>query len=100
MLEKLKKYKYIKKSNSELEIDRLINNLNSKLWKNSDYAMIYYLGAINQLSAIAEGLGKSGVIGRDEVLMLISGFKKSKDAPDEIKNLVDMILDEFDYKEE
>lgn len=99
MLEELKKYKYIKKSNSELETERIIDNLTHKLWKDNDYLTIYYLGILNQFHAIAEGLGPHGTINRDNILMLISTFKTNNDTPDEIKNLVDMILDEFDYKE-
>lgn len=99
MLEELKKYKYIKKSNSELETDRLVNNITRKLWDDSGYNTILYLGAVNQLKIIAEGLRKHDTLGRDEILMLINSFKTNDDVPDEIKNLVDMILDEFDYKE-
>ena len=99
MLAELKKYKYIKKSNSELEIDKIIDNLTLKLWNDNGYSTIFYLGAINQLKVIAEGLRKYDSLGRDDILMLISAFKTNPDAPDEIKNLVDMILDECDYKE-
>jgi hypothetical protein len=100
MLEELKKYKYIKKSNSELEMDKIINNLNLKLWEHNNYFTIYYLGILNQFHAIAQGLGPHGTINRNDVLMLINSFKKSENAPNEIKNLAAMILDEFDYKED
>ena len=99
MSQKLKQYKYFKKSNSELETDRLINNINCKLWDDNGYNTVLYLGSINQLKLIAEGLGEHGVIWRDEILMLISSFKTNEDTPDEIKNLADMILNEFNYKE-
>lgn len=100
MLEELKKYKYIKKSKSELETDKLIDNITHKLWNDNGYFVIYYLGAINQLKPMAEALGPYGSINRDDILMLINSFKTNNDAPDEIKNLVDMILDEFNDKEE
>jgi hypothetical protein len=32
--------------------------------------------------------------------MLINSYRTNDDVPDEIKNLVDMILDEFDYQED
>lgn len=99
MLEELKKYKYIKKSNSELETDKLVDNITHKLWVDSGYNTILYLGAVNQLKIIAESLRNYGSLGRNEILMLISSYKTNDDVPDEIKNLVDMILDEFDYKE-
>jgi hypothetical protein len=99
MLEELKKYKYIKKSKSELEADKLIDNVTRKLWNDNGYFTFYYLGAINQLKPMAEALGPHGTINRDDILMLINSFKTNDDAPDEIKNLASMILDEFDYKE-
>lgn len=100
MLEELKQYKFIKKSKSELEMDKLINNVSNKLWNDSGYSTIFYLGAVNQLKMLAECLNKYDSLGRNEILMLISSFKTNDDAPDEIKNLAAMILDEFDYKED
>lgn len=99
MLEELKQYKFIKKSKSELERDRIIDGLTLKLWGDHNYLTIYYLGILSQLQAIAEGLGTHGTINRSDILMLISSFKTNDDMPNEIKNLVDMILDEFNYKE-
>ena len=96
----LGEYKFIKKSKSELEADKIINNLTMNLWNNNGCSTAYYLGAINQLKMIAECLSRYDSIGRDEILMLINSFKTNSDAPDEIKNLVGVILDEFDYKEE
>lgn len=100
MSEKLNKYKYTNKSKYELETDRLTDNVTRKLWNDNGYFTIYYLGAINQLRVIAEALGQYGSINQDDILMLINSFKTNDDAPDEIKHLVDMILDEYDYKEE
>lgn len=99
MLEELKNYKFIKKSKSELERDRIIDSLTLKLWGEHNYLTIYYIGILSQLQAIATGLGSHGTINRNDILMLINTFKASDDMPDEIKNLVDMILEEFDYKE-
>lgn len=100
MLERFKEYQFIKKSKSEIESDKIVNNLTTRLWNDGGYSIVYYLGAINQLKMIAECLRRYDSIGRDEVLMLINSFKTNSDAPDEIKNLVSVILDEFDYKEE
>ena len=100
MIEELKQYKFIKKSNSELETDKLIANLTLKLWKEHDYLTIYYIGILSQFKAIAEGLGPHGSIEQKDILMLINSYKTNDDAPDEIKNLAAMIVDEFDYKEE
>lgn len=100
MLDELKKYKYIKKSNVDLASEHIIDNISRKMWKDSEYLKFYYLGILNQFHAIAQGLGPHGTINRDNILMLINTFKTNDDAPDEIKNLAAMILDEFDYKEE
>lgn len=100
MLEELRNYKFIKKSKSELERDRIIDSLTLKLWGEHNYLTVYYLGILSQFQAIAEGLGPHGTINRDNILMLINTFKTNDDAPDEIKNLAAMILDEFDYKED
>ena len=61
---------------------------------------MYYLGAVNQLKIMAEAIGKYGFIGRDEILAVINAKKTNDDVPNEIKNLVDIILDELDYKED
>ena len=100
MLEELRKYKFIKKSNSELEMEKLIDGLTLKLWQEHDYLTIYYLGVLNQFKAIAQGLGPYGTIEQKDILMLINSYTTNDNAPEEIKNLAAMILDEFDYKEE
>ena len=95
MIEELKKYNYIEKSKSELEVDRIINDINNKLWNNNGYMTIYNLGAVNQLKVIAQALDKYGRLERDDILKLISYYKESEGVSD----LVSMILKEFDYKE-
>jgi hypothetical protein len=95
MLEKLKQYKFVEKSKSELEADRIVNDINNKLWNNNGYITIYNLGAVNQLKIIAQALDKYGRLERDDILKLISSYKESEG----VSNLVTMILEEFDYKE-
>lgn len=95
MLEKLKQYKFIEKTKSELEADRIVNDINNKLWNNNGYMTIYNLGAVNQLKIIAQALDKYGRLERDDILKLISSYKDAEGVSD----LVDMILEEFDYKE-
>lgn len=95
MIEELKKYKYIKKSKSELEADRIVNDISNRLWNDNGYMTIYNLGALNQLKIIAQALGKYSHLERDDILKLISSYKESEGVSD----LVDMILEEFDYKE-
>ena len=95
----LDKYKYIKKSNSELETDRLVNNISYKLWNDNGYQTVYYLGIITELKMLAKALGSHRTINKTDVLEIINAFKANKNVPDEIKDLIDMILEEFDYKE-
>ena len=95
MFEEFEKYKYIKKSKSELESDRIINNISNKLWNDFGYITIYQLGALNQLKVIAQALGKYGRLEKEYILKIISSYKEFEGVSD----LVDMILEEFDYKE-
>lgn len=96
----LEEFKYVKKSDSELETDKIVNNLTTKLWNDNGYSTIFYLGAINQLKFLAEALNKYDSLKQDDILGLISHYKTIDEVPDEIKNLADMILSEFDYKED
>lgn len=95
MIEELKKYRFVEKSKSELEADRIVNDINNKLWNNNGYMTIYNLGAVNQLKIIAQALDKYGHLERNDILKLISSYKESEGVSD----LVTMILEEFDYKE-
>lgn len=95
MIEQLNKYKFIKKTKSELETDKIINDLDNKLWDNAGYTTIYNLGAVNQLKVIAQALDKYSYIKKNDILKLISSHKESKGVSD----LVNMILEEFDYEE-
>jgi hypothetical protein len=95
MLKDFNKYRFVEKSKSEIEADRIVNDINNKLWNNNGYMTIYNLGAINQLKVIAQALDKYGHLERNDVLRLISYYKESEGVSD----LIDMILEEFDYKE-
>lgn len=83
------------KSNSELELEKLLNNT---IWNNG-YSTIYYLGAINQLKMLAEALGKYHTLNKTDILSIIHSWKTNDDVPDEIKSLINMVLEEFGYKE-
>ena len=95
----LEKFKITEKSKYELAVDKVLEDANQRLWHNNGYYELFYLGAINQLQVIAEYLKKYDSIGRDEIRQLLKGYKTIDDVPDKIKNLVDVILEEFDYKE-
>lgn len=83
------------KTKSETESDRIIHNL---LWNNG-YGTVYYLGMIHQLTGIAKVMKESTHLTKKDILMLIGSYKENKDVPNEIKELIDIVLDEFDYKE-
>jgi hypothetical protein len=93
------KYKYIQKSNSELKHDEIIDDLCRKLWKDSGYATAFYLGSLTQLKYMAKPMREEHYLSKKNILALIGTYKDNKDVPDEIKELADMILEEFDYKE-
>ena len=95
MIEELNKYKLIDKTKAELERDKIFNGIMKKLWDDAGYMSVYNLGALDQLQSIARGLKKYDLIDLDTVLKLVSTFKDSEGVSD----LVDMILEEFDYKE-
>ncbi len=100
MLEELKKYKIIKKSKYELAVDKALEDVNQRLWHNNGYYDIFYLGAVNQLQVIAEYLKKSDFIGRDEIRILLNGYKTIDEVSDKIKDLVDAVLEDLDHKED
>ena len=95
MIEEFNKYRYIEKTKSELEGDRIVKSITQKLWDDAGYKTIYNLGAITQLKVLAQALDKYGRLERDDILKLISTYKESKGVSD----LANMILEEFDYKE-
>lgn len=95
MLEELKRYHYIEKSKSELEADKILNNIQAKWMKDNGYETIYRLGAILQLKCIAKALRRDDSVNKNDILSIIKIYKEY----DDVSDLVDMILDEFDYKE-
>ena len=95
MLKELNKYKYIEKSKSELEADKILNNIQTKWMKDNGYETIYRLGAILQLKCIAQVLRKDDVLDKNDILSIIKTYKEH----DDVSDLVNLILEEFDYKE-
>lgn len=99
MINEFMKYKYIKKSESELASDEIINNLSNKLWKDSGYNVAYMLGVVNYLSALAKQMRSYDALTKKDLVTLIAAIKDGNDAPDEIKKLVGIVLDELNDKE-
>lgn len=99
MINEFMKYKFIKKSKSELASDEIVNNLSMKLWKNSGYNIVYLLGIINYLKGMVTAMRDSDYYSKKDLMRLIASFKDDDDNPDEIKSLVDIILEELEEKE-
>lgn len=99
MLNEFMKYKYIKKSESELASDEIINNLSSRLWRDSGYNIAYMLGVVNYLSALAKQMRSSDALTKKDLVMLITSIKDGNETPDEIKKLIDIVLKELNDKE-
>ena len=54
MINEFMKYKFIEKTKSELASDEICNALSRKLWNDSGYNVVYMLGIVNYLSAMAK----------------------------------------------
>ena len=95
MIKDFNKYRFVEKSKSELEADRILTDIQNKWFIGLGYETIYKLGAIHELKTMAKLLDKYQSIDRDTILTALATFKESEDVAD----LVNMILEEFDYKE-
>jgi hypothetical protein len=99
MISEFNKYKFIKKSESELASDEIINNLSRKLWNDSGYNVAYMLGVVNYLSAMAKQMRSHDALTKKDLIRCITAIKDGNDTPDEIKKLVDIVLEELKEKE-
>jgi flavodoxin len=57
------------------------------------------LGVVNYLSALAKQMRSHDALMKKDLVMLISSLKDGNETPDEIKKLVDIILEELKEKE-
>ena len=99
MINEFNKYKFIKKSQSELASDEIINNLSRKLWNDSGYSVAYMLGIVNYLSMLAKQMRSYDTLSKKDLIRCIECLKDGNETPDEIKNLVDIVLEELKEKE-
>lgn len=99
MINEFMKYKFIEKTKSELASDEIINNLSRKLWNDSGYNVAYMLGVVNYLSAMAKQMRSYDSYSKKDLIMLITSIKDGNETPDEIKKLVDIVLEELKEKE-
>ena len=98
MLNEFNKYKFIKKSESELTSDEIINSNSQKLWNDSGYNVVYILGVVNYLSAMARPMSNYDTYSKKDLITLIAAIKDVGSTPDEIKNLIDIVLKELNGK--
>ena len=99
MLNEFDKYKFIKKSKSELASDEIINRISQKLWDDSGYNVVYMLGVINYLSAMAKQMRSYDTYSKKDLITLIISIKNGNETPDEIKKFVDIVLEELNKEE-
>lgn len=99
MLNEFDKYKFIKKSKSELASDEIINRISRKLWNDSGYNVVYMLGVINYLSAMAKQMRSYDTYSKKDLITLIVSIKNGNETPDEIKKFVDIVLEELNKEE-
>ena len=98
MLNEFSKYKFIKKSESELASDEIVTNLSRKLWNDSGCNVAYMLGVVNYLSAMARPMSNYDTYSKKDLITLIAAIKDVGSTPDEIKNLIDIVLKELNGK--
>lgn len=95
----LDNYQYFRRSKSEMKQEEIVNNICNKLWDQHGYNIAFYLGGLLELKCIATVLGDKEAFDKKAILQIVDDYKKQKDVPDEIKDLADIILKEFHYKE-
>lgn len=99
MLNDFNKYKFVKKTESELASEEIVNRLANKLWKDSGYHIAYMLGVVNYLSALAKQMRSCDTLSKKDLMRCIELLKEGNETPDEIKSLVDIVLEELKGKE-
>ncbi len=99
MINDLNKYKFIKKSESELASEEIVNKLSNKLWRDSGYHIAYMLGVVNYMSALVKQMRDYDILTKKDLIKFISALKEGNETPDDIKNLVDIVLEELKAKE-
>ena len=92
-------YEFIKRPKSDLAADKILSNIYHKWWNDKSYNTVYYLGAIAQLKAMVKGMKDGAYVTKKDLLRIIAKTKTYPEVSNEIKNLIDDILEEFDYKE-
>lgn len=92
------KYKITERSKFELAADNITFGIYNKIWGELGYNSIYYLGAVSFLRSMAKSLNKRDKDIQTYILEVINSIKQIDGVPDDIKELVDVTLEEFKHK--
>lgn len=98
MINDLDKYKITERSKFELASDNITLGIYNKLWGELGYNSMYYFGALSFLRSMAKSLNRRDEYTKAYLLNVINGIKQIEGVPDNIKELVDVVLEEFEYK--
>lgn len=98
MINDLNKYKVVERSKFELTSDNITLGICNKLWDELGYNSIYYLGAVSFLRSMTKSLHRRDEYTKAYLLDVINSIKQIEGVPDNIKELVDVTLEEFEYK--
>ena len=92
------KYKISERSKFEIASDEITLGIYNKLWDELGYNSMYYLGAVGFLRSMAKSLNRRDKYMKKYLLNVINGIKQIEGVPDNIKELVDVVLEEFEYE--
>ena len=98
MLNDLNQYKITERSKFELAADSITLGIYNKIWGELGYNSIYYLGAVSFLRSMAKSTSKRDEYTKMYLLDVINSIKQIECVPDNIKELIDVTLEEFEYK--
>ena len=98
MLNEFDKYKITERSKFELASENITLGIYNKIWGELGYNSIYYLGAVSFLRSMAKSLNRHDEYTKAYLLDVINGIKQIESVPDNIKELVDVTLEEFEHK--
>lgn len=98
MTNDLNKYKIAERSKFELATDEITLGIYNKIWGELGYNSIYYLGAVSFLRCMAKSTSRRDEYTKAYLLDAINSIKQIEGVPDNIKELVDVVLEEFEYR--
>ena len=98
MLNEFDKYKITERSKFELASENITLGIYNKIWGELGYNSIYYLGAVSFLRSMAKSLNRHDEYTKAYLLDVINSIKQIESVPDNIKELVDVTLEEFEHK--